>query len=1259
MPAQGKFIDSLNRFLKAKDMPLMLNQNGICSGLVIKYLVECAKDNKHEFFEQLNTTAKMSRAEYSTKETVMKIASRDLEYAHRPHFYQARVRQRDLNIISAIFKFPTENKFDFGYTFTIDSLEEALKQIVNNGDMIRLISLNHAIGLYKKDGKYYLYNPNYDEDIEEDKMFNNTAELAKEIFQCFNVPIRKPPPALQSIGFSVFRPKSTKNWQQEEVKYPVKNQLIEKLMLVDRNKSVDSNQQKTQSLQMACMMGDRETAEVLLKANANPLIENERNYSALSLAATYGNKELLNMIFDNSNFKITNRDINNSLYATMISENVDEFKNLLGRLDHDSIIPLLKSDTLIYSACTRLRSDMLNTIMSYLDKSDENILINKYGQDLPPAQYPLTLAAAKGSSSLISYLLTKDIVKNHGPSIKDSLIAAIQNKHEHIAVQLLPYYKGEFDSEIVSLAINKNCHWVINSLLERTEYNIAITKFSDVINSSNERLITSYIKQMLNKNPQEPEIYQLKFIDAILQNDAEQVETLIRKHGQVIFNDNMDYAIILALSFRLNKQNVIKKLLTNADCKLALKRIDKLMLSEVCEAGNPELVNLILHHIKFNDADLIFLNSIFKRAVKENDIDTIKALLYAGANPLAPIDEEHRTALDLAILNRSQFIILEILEVYTPDKINQLPNKYAILEKLFSAAIRNGFKELLPILIFKYKINASMPINYNSETFSPLELAAKFEQKESIYFLLNRRVDINLGNKTKERLLLLACKTGDTALIQLLKQNGYIIPAVVDIDFKSFSLIDYAMQEKQPQVINQLIIDGVIPQNKTDILVWAFENGFNQLFSYLLNTFKDIKIDNEALIAIWHKHIKQNDLTWIQQSSAIIKQVLSPEILQNENYNAILHAIQQNQGEMVKLLYPFITNEKLREKILETTVTMQQPELFDFMLKNGAKFSDKKKHLPAIDKMYKPQLMFLDDERPSLQLPIPPPLQIAYKMGHINTLHYVCNAIKLSTFEGEYLPQDFAELSRFMLNYATQSKDTNIAFNLLKHGAIIYKPGNQTEKHDKTKDTGYQLLCRACIIGDLALIKLLLEKGVPHTELPDPQDPNPIEIAALFGHEHIVKFLSEQYRNTLDFDIKKLLFLTVKLNDWHLTTALLELMPTDVLLSIGITKLLLPHQEEIKNHFLTIMAANYNEAVKNNDEIQQNNVFTRMSAVSKKLNALGVLLHTPKSQEFQQYSPYTDEFGMPITSYIAQIRESFDTLNKRAAQITRPPSPKS
>ncbi len=354
MPNQSKIINGLNRFLKAKDMPLMMEKRGICSGLVIKYLIACGKENKSKFFEDNSTIAQISRDEYSAKEVKMKLASRDIEYAFQPFYYHPRVRQSDLNIISAIFNFPTVKTYNFGYGFTLESLDEALKQIVNDGDMIHLSSIGHAIGLYKKNGNYYLYDPNYDEEIEEDKAFNNTSELAKEIFERFRKDPTKPLPVLQEVCFSVFRAKSDLKDRQKQIKYPDKKQLIDKLIAIDGNR-VDL----TKSLQCSCYVGDTDATEIFLEKNADPLVKNEDYFSALMIAAAYGNIDQLNLICKNPKFSLQRSHHIDAIFASLLSSHPDHFKYFVGRLNPDSVAGVIKDRNIMYQVCIKHRADLL------------------------------------------------------------------------------------------------------------------------------------------------------------------------------------------------------------------------------------------------------------------------------------------------------------------------------------------------------------------------------------------------------------------------------------------------------------------------------------------------------------------------------------------------------------------------------------------------------------------------------------------------------------------------------------------------------------------------------------------------------------------------------------------------------------------------------------------------------------------------------------------------------------------------------------
>ncbi len=811
-------------------------------------------------------------------------------------------------------------------------------------------------------------------------------------------------------------------------------------------------------------------------------------------------------------------------------------------------------------------------------------------------------------------------------------------------------------AELLRLAIKNECPWVLGQLLNNTSLDEILKLLPHILESKNEKIINTYLKHALNKQPPIPMIFQLKLLNAIAYDNAEEIELLLRKYHDILFDDNLDPTNLLALACVLNREKAIKKLLTHDNFVDALQRIYEIIFEEIIESGNSTLITLLRKYIKNYDADNPLLSQLFRRAINENNVDVIKGVLAAGTNPFAPIAEDI-SPLDLAIAARSQYIILEILGEFPIAKLNQEANKQQILEKLCSCAVRNGFKNLLYKLIVEYNININMPIQHNNSIYSPLELAIKFENKEIIYFLLNRP-NINIGTKTKEQLLLLACKKGHTAFIHLVKQNGYKIPPSVNVDGKGIMLIDYALQEKQPEIIQMLITEGIEPQNKESLMLWAFNNGAINLFITLREKYKGVELQNNDLINIWHAHVKRGDLSWINNTSQILKKLIKDELMQNENYKAIKNAMNNGDNEMVKALYPFIGNEALQSKLLKKVVKRQQPELFNFMVKSGAKFPDNNMLLPAIKQMYRAQYLLEEDVLPKIDTSIPPQLHMAYKMGHINTIHYACKNSPVPNHNGDFLPTDFADLSRYLLDEATKMQDTTSAFNLLTSGALFYKPGDKKEMLNKNTDTGYKLLCRACIIGDLQLVKILIDKGVTFTEYLDPKDPNPIELAAIFNHDQVVQYLIDQYRNTHEMNIKSMLTLAVKLNDWYLTGALLELMNPDELSAIEIKDLLKPHEKEITNQFIISMQTSYQEAEKHKDDMKKNKVLTRLAAVSKRLNALGVFLHTPTNPAFHEYSKFTDEFGMPITQSIAEVRTALDELNKKSMLAERAPSPK-
>lgn len=260
MPSQGKIIRCLNRKLKKDRMPIVMNERGICNGLVMKYLIAAGKKKKKEFFQDLNFMADLHSAQYQENETRIKLFCRDVEYAFLPEKYRTDARQSNLEVISETFHFPTQNTYALSYAFTPDSLAAAINDMVHEGDLIHLGALGHATGLHKEKGKFYLYDPSGHQD---EKMFNNSTELAQEMFLQF-ARDKQHPPTMLPLTLSIYREKVADVTKGETVNYPNKSALIEKLFKIDHNK-VDHNKQRELTLLKATQTSDVETVRVLLE----------------------------------------------------------------------------------------------------------------------------------------------------------------------------------------------------------------------------------------------------------------------------------------------------------------------------------------------------------------------------------------------------------------------------------------------------------------------------------------------------------------------------------------------------------------------------------------------------------------------------------------------------------------------------------------------------------------------------------------------------------------------------------------------------------------------------------------------------------------------------------------------------------------------------------------------------------------------------------------------------------------------------------
>lgn len=1231
MPNQGKVICRLNDYLKMKRMPVVMNERGICNGLVIKYLIAAAKKKKNEFFEELNFMAELHKAQYKSHETQIKLFSRDVEYAFEPEYYRTGASQSNLEMISETFHLPTQKTFSIGYAFTQESLTAAINDLSHNEDMIHLAALSHAIGLRVENGKFYLFDPNYHQD---EKRFSSASELAKEIMTQFS-PNKQNPVQLLPLGISIFRERKPGSIAAPQVNYPDKRELVEKLLKIDHGK-VNNNQQIATTLRKACSVNDLETARLMLEKGVDPNVTDERNMSALMYAAGYSTPAMLDLIYANQRYPITQAQTEIAIFIAVRNGNVETFKHLMSRQDSSRIKEILKKNKLIYYACFTPLPSMLSAVTAYLTNSeDEQLLSKKYGSTHVEEKSCLELAAENGFSAVVSLLLSKPIVRQDIESLRTAVNVAIINGHDGVALQILEHIHTDiYNREFFELSIRHNRKWAMEKLISKVDFIPVFNQIRILLEANNHELLNVLVQNLLKRSPPQQETNQLKLLYAIVNGNIEEVATLLRKETKLLGSPLLSAGNLLRLACATGNHKALKQLLNIEIFNNELTKVGQLLITESCERGDSDMVRFLCQKFQYSPTD-VSLMVIMKRAIENNNIDIVNALMFAGFDPTTIIDA-NKNAIELAILYRSETIILSLLTNVPKEALKSTVPKNELLEKLFIAAVRFGYKTLLNELFTKYQAAIDSDIEFNGNTYTLLELAALSEQSGTCFTLLNRRADINKGHKTKERLVLLAIKSGEYDLISYLIEKSFRIPEIIEIDNKHINVFSYAMENRQPEVIRNILKLGTLPRQVNAILLWACGNGYSGLMEDLIkSTLELTKDDIDALMKIWHESCQQNKYEILSKLHQVMTKYITLPQLSHLVNTEIIHAVQIGQIESVKELYKLIAHDKaVVSSLLDVATTVHQPAIVDFLLQEGAQYKTDAPLISLIENAYQHQLIALRESIKGKPSKFHPLLQVAYEQGHIHIFHLLLTKTNIDKEATHKLPHDFAALSTYLLEMASKKEQTAVVMRLIKSGAT-FAAGEKT---------GFDVLSRACITGDTDLVTFLLKNNVPFYKPFEMDDLNPIQIAAGFGRSNLVRLLLQSYADTLKWYPIKVLRLAIEIKDWRLVAVILEQLSNRDLKSDEI-ELLLPHQQNLKDTFLSIMRDSYKESETTHNQPQRNELLIRIKAVSNNLNALGMILHTATNPAFQQYSPRRDEYGFPITEHIADVRKVLNDFN--------------
>lgn len=181
---QGVVIDNINHYLKANNLPIKMNEKGICNGLAMIHAKYVLEGKEQRFMDILAYIAKGIPLS-SNSEDKNKITEDDLNFfimeallAFSPKAFNQKLRQSNAMEMLQINGKNLKSSFDFAMVSSDQNWEHVIADLqLKEGEVLQVSSINHAISLHKVDNKYRVYDPNYPSGYKE---FANEKKLIRE-----------------------------------------------------------------------------------------------------------------------------------------------------------------------------------------------------------------------------------------------------------------------------------------------------------------------------------------------------------------------------------------------------------------------------------------------------------------------------------------------------------------------------------------------------------------------------------------------------------------------------------------------------------------------------------------------------------------------------------------------------------------------------------------------------------------------------------------------------------------------------------------------------------------------------------------------------------------------------------------------------------------------------------------------------------------------------------------------------------------------
>lgn len=193
---QTAIIDKINHYLKSNNRELIL-EHGYCHGLTLLWLYKMSENKQKWFYDLVKKMVDTPEEKMSDIEMDMEKFIAHIEWLQQPEKYIRSIRQMDMNESVEIPK-----EIPASSVFNPRQLDSILELVIQPNKMVCISGPDHSVGVFQRDDKFYIYNPNYDSGVA--KRINSIKLLRYELIQClfadFDHPTKKLAVTINVLG---------------------------------------------------------------------------------------------------------------------------------------------------------------------------------------------------------------------------------------------------------------------------------------------------------------------------------------------------------------------------------------------------------------------------------------------------------------------------------------------------------------------------------------------------------------------------------------------------------------------------------------------------------------------------------------------------------------------------------------------------------------------------------------------------------------------------------------------------------------------------------------------------------------------------------------------------------------------------------------------------------------------------------------------------------------------------------------------------